>query len=104
VVFVAPISTPTAVQAETDAMPAQQRLGLEDDRNSDERREQPVEPDKDWPICSAQPELGRDSMATLQRIHTAVPKHYLSGGLGRAGRSYRDVLVRCPPLQEITKA
>lgn len=40
------------------AVPAQQRFGLEDDRSSEQRREQPVEPDKDQPICGAQPEPG----------------------------------------------
>jgi hypothetical protein len=39
-------------------MPPHQRLGLEDDRGSEQRREQPVEPDEDQPICRAQPELG----------------------------------------------
>ena len=39
-------------------MPAYQRLGLEDDRSSEQRREQPVQPDEDQPICYAQPEPG----------------------------------------------
>ena len=39
-------------------MPAHERLGLEDDRGSKQRGEQPVEPDEDQPICIAQPEPG----------------------------------------------
>ena len=49
---------PAPVQAEAAAVPAQQRLGLEDNRSSEQRREQPIEPDKDQPICGAQPEPG----------------------------------------------
>ena len=45
-------------QAEATPMPASQRLGLENDRSSEQRREQPVQPDKDQPICDAQPEPG----------------------------------------------
>jgi hypothetical protein len=49
---------PAPVQAEAAAVAAQQRLRLEDDRSSEQRREQAVEPDKDQPICGAQPEPG----------------------------------------------
>jgi hypothetical protein len=37
-------------------MPAHQRLRLEDNRGFEHRREQPIEPDEDQAICSAQPE------------------------------------------------
>ena len=47
---------PAPVETEAAPMPANQRLGLEDDRGSEQRREQPVEPDEDQPICGAQSE------------------------------------------------
>jgi hypothetical protein len=37
-------------------MPAHRRLRFENDRGSEQRRKQPVEPDEDQPIRSAQPE------------------------------------------------
>jgi hypothetical protein len=39
------------------SIPAQQRLGLEDDCGFQEEREQPVEPDEDQPISIAQSQL-----------------------------------------------
>jgi hypothetical protein len=42
---------PAPVPAEAAPVPTEQRLGLEDDRCSEQRREQPIEPDKDQPIC-----------------------------------------------------
>src|SRR5215831_14393159 len=47
---------PTPVQTEAAPMPAHQRLGLEDNRGFANGREQPIEPDEDLAICSAQPE------------------------------------------------
>jgi hypothetical protein len=37
-------------------MPAHQRLRLDDNRGFEQGREQPIEPDEDQAICSAQPE------------------------------------------------
>ncbi len=37
-------------------MPAHQRLRLEDNRGFEQGREQPIEPDENQAICSAQPE------------------------------------------------
>src|SRR5215510_16543554 len=37
-------------------MPAHQRLRIEDNRGFEHGREQPIEPDEDQAICSAQPE------------------------------------------------
>jgi hypothetical protein len=37
-------------------MPTHKCLGLEDDRGAEQKREQPVKPDKDQPICIPQPE------------------------------------------------
>src|SRR5262252_6339168 len=47
---------PTPVQTEAAPMPAHQRLRLEDNRGFKQGGEQPIEPDKDQAICSAQPE------------------------------------------------
>src|SRR5262249_27322805 len=47
---------PTPIQTEPAPMPAHQRLGLEDNRGFAHGREQPIEPDEDQAICSAQPE------------------------------------------------
>src|SRR6516165_3279068 len=46
----------TPVQTEAAPMPAHQRLRLEDNRGFEQGREQPIEPDEDQAICSAQPE------------------------------------------------
>jgi hypothetical protein len=40
-------------------MPAHQCLRLEDNRGFEQGREQPIEPDEDQAICSAQPEPRR---------------------------------------------
>src|SRR5271166_267387 len=48
----------TPVETEAAPMPAHQGLGFEDHRSSEQRRKQPVEPDEDQPIRSAQPEPG----------------------------------------------
>ena len=65
---------------ETAPMPAHERLGLEDDRGSKKRREQPVEPDEDQPICIAQPEPGwRGPLPHEQLLAEECP-------LGFAGR------------------
>src|SRR5215470_1730197 len=45
---------PTPVQTEAAPMPAHQRLGLEDNRGFEQGGEQPIEPDEDQAICSAQ--------------------------------------------------
>jgi hypothetical protein len=37
-------------------MPTHQRIGLEDDRGSEQAGKQSIEPDEDHPICSAQPQ------------------------------------------------
>jgi hypothetical protein len=37
-------------------MPTHQRLGPQDDRGFEQKREQPIKPDKDQPICISQPE------------------------------------------------
>src|SRR5215469_13109731 len=50
---------PTPVQTEAAPMPAHQRLRLEDNRGFAHRRAQPIEPDEDQAICSAQPEPRR---------------------------------------------
>src|SRR5215472_8171336 len=47
---------PTPIQTEPAPMPAHQRLGLEDNRGFAHGREQPIEPDEDQAICSAQPQ------------------------------------------------
>src|SRR5215510_12382349 len=47
---------PTPVPTETAPMPAHQRLRLEDNRGFAHGRAQPIEPDEDQAICSAQPE------------------------------------------------
>src|SRR5215475_12819421 len=47
---------PTPVQTEAAPMPAHQRLRLEDNRGLAHGRAQPIEPDEDQAICSAQPE------------------------------------------------
>src|SRR5262245_26449510 len=47
---------PTPVPTEAAPMPAHQRLGLEDNRGFKQGGEQPIEPDEDQAICSAQPE------------------------------------------------
>src|SRR6516162_1303019 len=46
----------TPVQTEAAPMPAHQRLRLEDNRSLAHGRAQPIEPDEDQAICSAQPE------------------------------------------------
>src|SRR6516165_5599444 len=46
----------TPVQTEAAAMPAHQRLRPEDNRGFAHGRAQPIEPDEDQAICSAQPE------------------------------------------------
>src|SRR6516162_9799402 len=46
----------TPVQTEAAPMPAHQRLRLEDNRGFAHGRAQPIEPDEDQTICSAQPE------------------------------------------------
>src|SRR5205814_5118178 len=50
---------PTPVQTEAAAMPAHQRLRLEDNRGFEQGGEQPIEPDEDQAICRAQPEPRR---------------------------------------------
>src|SRR5271169_36577 len=47
------------VQTEAAPMPAHQRLRLEDNRGFEQGGEQPIEPDEDQAICSAQPEPRR---------------------------------------------
>ena len=47
---------PTPIQTEAAAMPAHQRLRLEDNRGFEQGGEQPIEPDEDQAIGSAQPE------------------------------------------------
>src|SRR5262249_10053768 len=47
---------PTPIPTEPAPMPAHQRLGLEANRGFAHRRDQPIEPDEDQAICSAQPE------------------------------------------------
>src|SRR6516162_4143288 len=47
---------PTPVPTEAAPMPAHQRLRLEDNRGFEQGGEQPIEPDEDQAICSAQPE------------------------------------------------
>src|SRR6516225_4953762 len=49
----------TPVQTEAAAMPAHQRLRLEDNRGFKQARAQPIEPDEDQAICRAQPEPRR---------------------------------------------
>src|SRR5205814_4975408 len=46
----------TPVQTEAAPMPAHQRLRLEDNRGFEQGGEQPIEPDEDQAIGSAQPE------------------------------------------------
>ena len=46
----------TPVQTEAAPMPAHQRLRLEDNRGFEQAREQPIKPDEDQAIGSAQPE------------------------------------------------
>src|SRR5215467_9821264 len=46
----------TPVQTEAAAMPSHQGLRLEDNRGFKQGGEQPIEPDEDQAICSAQPE------------------------------------------------
>src|SRR5213079_638659 len=50
---------PTPVQTEAAPMPAHQRLRLEDNRGFEQGREQPIKPDEDQTIGSAQPEPRR---------------------------------------------
>src|SRR5271155_3737965 len=50
---------PTPIQTEAAPMPAHQRLRLEDNRGFEQGGEQPIEPDEDQAICSAQPEPRR---------------------------------------------
>src|SRR2546423_1830937 len=47
---------PTPVQTEAAPMPAHQRLRFEDNCGFEQGGEQPIEPDEDQAICSAQPE------------------------------------------------
>src|SRR5205085_984407 len=47
---------PTPVQTEAAPMPAYQRLRLEDNRGFEQGGEQPIKPDEDHAIGSAQPE------------------------------------------------
>ena len=47
---------PTPVETEAASMPANQRLGLEDDCGSEQRRKQPIEPDEDQSTCGTQSE------------------------------------------------
>ena len=47
---------PAPVETEAVPMPTHKCLGLGDDRGSERKREQPVKPDKDQPICIPQPE------------------------------------------------
>src|SRR6516162_2871771 len=49
----------TPVQTEAAAMPAHQRLRLEDNRGFKQGGEQPIKPDEDHAICRAQPEPRR---------------------------------------------
>src|SRR5690242_4829977 len=49
----------TPVQAEATAMPAHQRLRLEDNRGFEQGGEQPIEPDENQAIRRAQPEPRR---------------------------------------------
>ena len=59
-----PARFPTPVQTEAAAMPAHQRLKLDDNRGFEQGREQPIKPDEDHAICSAQPEPGADRLKT----------------------------------------
>jgi hypothetical protein len=47
---------PAPVETEAAPLPAHQRLGLDDDFGSEQRGEQPIEPDEDQTICIPQPE------------------------------------------------
>src|SRR5579863_10512847 len=51
-----PARLPPPVETEAAQMPAHQRLRLEDDRGSEQGGEQPIEPNKNQPICVPQPE------------------------------------------------
>ena len=73
-------------------MPAHERLGLEDDRGSKQRREQPVEPDEDHPICIAQPEPGwrlpkinRRGVVERARLSTDAVRQVLLKRAAKAG-------------------
>ena len=64
----------TPVQTEAAPMPAHQRLRLEHNRGFKQRGEQPIQPDEDQAICSAQPEPRRggalqDNKLLAQKCH-----------------------------------
>jgi hypothetical protein len=60
-------------------MPAHQRLGLEDDRGSEQGGEQPIEPDENQPIRIPQPEPRRrgslqDEQLLTEKYHLSFPR------------------------------
>src|SRR5438445_6690744 len=68
---------PTPILTEAAAMPAHQRLRLEDNRGFEQAREQPIEPDEDQAIGSAQPEPRRrgslqDNKLLAEKCHLGL--------------------------------
>jgi len=78
-------------------MPAHQRRRLEDNRGFKQGGEQPIEPDEDHAICSAQPEPRR--RGSLQHNKLLAEKCHL--GFASRMRSEHSDERSAEPLQEV---
>jgi hypothetical protein len=78
-------------------MPAHQRLRLEDNRGFEQGGEQPIEPDEDQAICSAQPEPRR--RGPLQHKKLLAEKCHL--GFASRTRSEQSDEQSAEQLQEV---
>ena len=87
----------TPVQTEAAPMPAHQRLRLEDNRGFEQGREQPIKPDEDHAICSAQPEPRR--RGSLQHNKLLAQKCHL--GFASRMRSEHSDEQSAEQLQEV---
>ena len=87
----------TPVQTEAAPMPAHQRLRLEDNRGFKQGGEQPIEPDEDQAICSAQPEPRRHG--SLQDNKLLAEKCHL--GFASRMRSEHSDEQSAEQLQEV---
>ncbi len=63
-----PSRSPAPVQAEATAMPAHQRLGLEDHRGLDHGWEPTVQPDEDQPVATLQSNPSRDGSLQNEQL------------------------------------
>jgi hypothetical protein len=86
---------PTPVQTEAAPMPAHQRLRLEHNRGFEQGGEQPIEPDEDQAICSAQPEPCRrgplhDNKLLAEKCHLGFASRTRSEQSGEQSAEQRS--------------